>query len=142
MLTSENKARSRAYFVFLDSEQGRTVPPHLAERFVAHVAGMPDMDRQQFTALGAAFYAAFPDLRHHVIEQVAEGDTVVNRIRTAGTHQGTFQGIPATGRTGSIDVIAIHRYQDGRIVEAHLLFDGLGLLQQLGALPDPTAAVV
>ena len=43
--------------------------------------------------------AAFPDLRYHVHDQIAEGDKVVNRFTVTGTHTGAdFMGIPPTGK--------------------------------------------
>ena len=48
-----------------------------------------------------------------------------------GTHNGTFQGIPATGRTIRLTGIDILRVADGRVVERWASSDELGLLQQL-----------
>jgi predicted ester cyclase len=58
-------------------------------------------------------------------------------LTTAGTHEGSFQGIAPTGRTVEIHVIDIVRVTDGRIVEHWNCVDRLGLLAQLGALPVP-----
>lgn len=64
-----------------------------------------------------------------ILDQIAQGDKVVTRM-----------GIPPTGRRVEIHVIDIVRLVDGRIVEHWNIVDRLGLLQQLGALPDPAAA--
>jgi predicted ester cyclase len=45
--------------------------------------------------------------------------------------------VPPTGRDVEIRAIYIHRVVDGRIVEQWLVSDGVGLLQQLGAMPAP-----
>jgi steroid delta-isomerase-like uncharacterized protein len=86
------------------------------------------------------FRTAFPDFRATVLDQVAEGDKVVTRKIFNGTHQGDFMGIPATGREIEIVVIDIVRLRDGRIAEHWGLFDQVGLMAQLGALPEATAA--
>jgi steroid delta-isomerase-like uncharacterized protein len=84
--------------------------------------------------------AAFPDSRHGIEDLIAEGDKVVTRFTWSSTHHGEFEGIPPTGRQISVQGIWIHRLKDGRIVDGWDWgqVDWLGLLRQLGALPDPT----
>jgi predicted ester cyclase len=91
--------------------------------------------RQQF----AAFRAAFPDFRAAIHDQIAEGDKVVTRKVFHGTHRGELMGIAPTGREVQIEVIDIVRVEGGQIVEHWNVVDRLGLLQQLGALPEPAA---
>jgi predicted ester cyclase len=91
--------------------------------------------RQQFNG----FRAAFPDFRATILDQVAEGDRVVTRKVFHGTHHGSFQGIQPTGREVEINLIDIVRVADGQIVEHWNCVDRLGLLAQLGALPEVPA---
>jgi predicted ester cyclase len=91
--------------------------------------------RQQFNG----FRAAFPDFRATILDQVAEGDRVVTRKVFHGTHLGPFQGIEPTGREVEINLIDIVRVADGQIVEHWNCVDRLGLLAQLGALPEVPA---
>ncbi|MDP9247245.1 MAG: ester cyclase [Candidatus Dormibacteraeota bacterium] len=91
--------------------------------------------RQQFNG----FRAAFPDFRATILDQVAEGDRVVTRKVFHGTHRGSFQGIEPTGREVEINLIDIVRVADGQIVEHWNCVDRLGLLAQLGALPEVPA---
>lgn len=97
--------------------------------------GGADGQRQAITAL----LAAFPDLRVVVEAVVAEGASVAVRCTWPGTQQGPFRGIAATGRRVSFLAIGILRLREGRIAEAWLSEDDLGLLRQLGArsLPPP-----
>ena len=46
--------------------------------------------------------------------------------------------MPPTGRSFDIDLIDIVRFRDGKIAEHWGVADRLGLLQQIGALPEPT----
>ena len=85
----------------------------------------------------AALRAAFPDLRVTIEDQFAEGDRVATRWTARGTHTGAFQGIPPTGKRGSMTGIDIDRIADGRVVECWVNSDDLGLLQQLGVIPTP-----
>lgn len=56
-------------------------------------------------------------------------------VTLAGTHQGDFAGILATGRTVEFSGIDIIRLQDGKVAEHWGSTDMLGLMQQLGAVP-------
>jgi len=76
---------------------------------------------------------AFPDLRIDVDELVAEGDKVSVRLTARGTHEGVFQGIPATGRRVAWEGISMIRLEGDRIVERWFHVDNLGLMRQLGA---------
>ena len=106
-----------------------------ASRFVAHIpGGSQPIDREGFRQFVSLFYLAFPDLRHTVEDQVAEGDKVVSLLTVQGTHQGLFQGMAATGKQVKFTDIMICQFKDGKIVELWAQFDALGLLQQIGLL--------
>ena len=86
-----------------------------------------------------AMRAVFPDLIFSVQEQVAEGDRVASRFEWTGTLQGTFLGVPATGRFVRVWGIVIDRLEKGRIKDTRIIMDTLGLMIQLGALAPPGA---
>lgn len=81
--------------------------------------------------------SAFPDIHFKIEDQIAEGDKVVTRWTASATHQGEFQGVPATGRPGVVTGMTINRFADGKVVEGWTNLDGLGLMRQLGAIPSP-----
>lgn len=68
----------------------------------------------------------FPDLATTMEDTIAEGDKVVVRWRATGTHRGTFDGIPATGRTVTFTAISIMRLAGGMIVEEWVEADNGG----------------
>ena len=83
---------------------------------------------------------AFPDLCAIVEDEIAEGDTVVQRLTLSGTHRGTFLGVPPTGRRATWQLVAIQRLgRDGRFAEHWSSPDLFGLLRQLGAVPAADA---
>ena len=85
----------------------------------------------------ATYREAFPDLRTTIEDQVAEGEKVVSRFSGGGTHLGDTQDFgPATGNRIQITGITIDRFADGKIVEEWTNFDALGLLQQIGIIPE------
>jgi len=76
---------------------------------------------------------AFPDAHLEVDQLVADDDNVVIAYRLSGTHQGDFQGVPATGKRIEARGVQVGRFQDGKIVERWGSTDELGILRQLGA---------
>ena len=82
------------------------------------------------------YRAAFPDLRMEPQDVVASGDKVVARARATGTNQGEFVGMPATGKSVDVQLIDIIRFGDDGLAREHWgVFDALGMMQQLGAIP-------
>ena len=71
-----------------------------------------------------------------VEDLIAEGDKVVVRLTVRGTHQGDFLGMPPTGKVVTYAGIAICRFAGSKVVEYRSSVDLLGLLQQLGAIPQ------
>lgn len=85
-------------------------------------------------------FTGFPDLRWTLHDTLVEGDRVMGFSTWTGTHDGGFMGIPATGRTATVEAWTIDRYRDGIFVESRIIMDVAGLLGQLGVLPDLGAA--
>jgi len=86
------------------------------------------------------YRAAFPDLRMEPQDVLASGDKVVARARATGTNHGEFMGMPATGESVDVQLIDIIRFGDDGLAREHWgVFDALGMMQQLGAIPAPPA---
>ena len=85
--------------------------------------------------------AAFPDLHVTVEDVIAEGDKIVQRWTGRGTHQGELMGIPPTGNRVSVAGITISRFKDGKVSEEWEVYDMMGMMQQLGAIPSSEQAV-
>ena len=115
---------------------------HLADGFVEHEE-LPGLEpsKEGVKQLFHAYRAAFPDLRMETEDVLASGDKVVARVRATGTHQGEFMGMPATGKSIEVRLIDIMRFGEDGLVQEHWgLFDALGMMQQLGAIPAPAPA--
>jgi steroid delta-isomerase-like uncharacterized protein len=137
MSTEENKAVLRRYVEALNKQDLAGAFEFLAPDFVWHGTSVfPDMDLAGVKQLYTALFTAFPDA-HSVLEDlIAEGDKVVARFSMRGTHQGDFMGIPPTGKQISMTGIWIDRIEDNRVVEGWGNTDDLGLMQQIGAIPQ------
>ncbi len=85
----------------------------------------------------AAFRESFPDVQMTIVDLIAEGDKVVGRFACSGTHRGTWQGQPPTGRRfRNIAEVYIFTIRDGRIAAAWGLEDTHTRMQQLGIAVD------
>jgi len=96
----------------------------------------PDRDIRSYELAEQSAYmflAAFPDAHITGEDVIAEGDKVVRRYTTRGTHQGETEMFgPPTGRQIEQKGITIHRIEDGKIAEEWESYDTLSMLQQLG----------
>ena len=84
----------------------------------------------------AMFQSAFGDIHVSVDDQIAEGDKLVCRNTFNGTHCGPFFGIPATGRRVSVTQTHVFRMAGGKMAEHWNNSDDLGMLRQLGVIPE------
>lgn len=143
MTTQENKAlAARPHEEIFN--QGNLALAHeiFSPEFTWYEAHLPPLPRgpEAIEMFAGMLRAAFPDLQLLLEDTIAEGDRVVNRWRFRGTQRGEFYGVPPTGREVTISGIDVWRIKDGKIVENRQIVDNLGLLQQLGAIPQPEQA--
>ena len=80
---------------------------------------------------------AFPDYAGTNVEQIAEGEKVANRFVFLGTHLGEFEGVTPTGKRIEFIGHSIDRVVEGKIAESWVEMDMLGVMEQLGAVPEP-----
>jgi steroid delta-isomerase-like uncharacterized protein len=88
-----------------------------------------------FRQLVERYTSAFPNSSMRIGRIVAEGDMIATHWTATGTHTGELMGIAPTGRDVTVEGVQFDRIREGKIVESHGLFDALGLLQQIGAVP-------
>jgi predicted ester cyclase len=81
--------------------------------------------------------AALDDPRSEVLGLVAEGSTVVLRVRLTGVHVGEIVGVAPTRRQVNVEQIHFYEGRDGRLATHHYIRDDLALLDQLGVRADP-----
>ena len=100
----------------------------------------PDMVTKQKQGL-TSWRVAFPDFQL-TIDEISAGDNKVTVEWTfAGTHQGEFMGVAATGKKATNTGIAVMTFAGGKIVKMSVAFDSLNLWRQLGVdPPQPPAA--
>ena len=139
MSEQDNKTVVRRYYEQVFNQRSTDLIDQLAvEDYVEHdpFPGQGN-GRADLAARAQAILDAFTPLQFHLEHLVAENDLVIAHWSQAGTHNGAFMGITATGRQYTITGIDIHKMRDGRMAEHWHVVDLYGLLQQLGAIPAP-----
>jgi predicted ester cyclase len=142
MSAEENKAMFRRTYEELLNEGNLGVAEELvAPEFINHEAP-PGRDRgpESMRGLATMLRTALPDLHFTLEELVDEGDTVAGRLTMSGTHEGPLMGTPPTGRSVRQEHMHFVRIRDGKAVEHWGVRDDLGMIQQLGIIPEPGQA--
>ena len=83
----------------------------------------------------ANYVTGFSDREFTVKETFAQGNKLTKYWVFKGKHTGDFFGIPATGKTISVEGCTIATIINGKITEERDFFDNLEFLRQLGLMP-------
>lgn len=139
MSPEENKALARRAINEVWSKGNLAVAADIyGPEFVSHQHSHPHVrDVRGVPALiefVREFRKAFPDFNDTIDDQVAEGDKVVTRFTSTGTHRGVLMGLQATNKRATWMGIVIDRIAEGKIVEEWVSWDLFGMMQQLGAI--------
>jgi steroid delta-isomerase-like uncharacterized protein len=110
----------------------------LTATYAHHDSSTPDLGRgpESEKKRVTLYRNAFPDLRLTIENILAEGETVVARWSCRGTHKGDLNGIAPTGKQFNITGVSIARFTNGKMFEGYVNWDALGLMQQLGIVPE------
>jgi steroid delta-isomerase-like uncharacterized protein len=138
MSTEDNKALVRRFYAELDHLNAAVIDELVAEDFVNHSPPPfpAEPGREGLKQAFELFRRATPG-SHEILDQIAEGDKVVTRLRAVGTHDDDLPGVPRTGNALDVTATVVHRIEDGKIAEKWSDRDELGLLQQLGVVSAP-----
>jgi steroid delta-isomerase-like uncharacterized protein len=109
-----------------------------APSYTHHDPSTPDVGRgpESEKKRATLYRTAFPDLRLAIEDIIAEGETVMARWSCRGTHKGELSGIAPTGKQFNISGVTIARLANGKMAEGWVNWDALGLMQQLGVVPE------
>jgi predicted ester cyclase len=140
-MTTDNRTIVERVFRTLDANTWDELRELVPANVKMHLGGQ-SLDREGWIGFSQMFFTGFPDGRHDHETVVAQGEHVTLTGTFRGTHRGDFQGIPASGRTIALPYVVLARAVEGRPVEIWAQFDSAGLMAQIGALPDPSAAQV
>ena len=139
-MTSEaNKLIMQRFVEFINTASEALAQELISPNAIFHVPGNPEPMRGPagYLAIIGMMRGGFPDIQWTLEEMVAEDDKVAARFMMRGTHQGTFFGVPPTGKKIAVQAMNIYRLSNSKFVEERGQPDMLGLLQQIGAVPSP-----
>ncbi len=138
-MSEENKALARRWADIFNQDNLDLVDEIYASDFVGHDPAMPEDTRGVEGARDfySMYRSAIPDGEITIEGQIAEGDMVATRWTGRGTHQGDLMGVPPSGNRVEVPGITISRIEGGKVVEEWNNYDALGLMRQIGAIPEP-----
>lgn len=89
---------------------------------------------------------AFPDVKLDIQQIFAQGDNVAVKAQFIGTNNGPLKTpmgeLPATGRKVRGDFVQLFEIDRGLVKNAHLMYDQVQLMTQLGMAPAPPKQAV
>ena len=141
MSTEQNKMLVRRMFEMIATGNTASVAEVIAADWVNVDSALPPMKGiEGAKQLMTLFSNAFPDVQLNMDIVVADADKVAVHFTFRGTQKGKFLAVPPTGKSVSVPGTGVFRIEDGKIVENRVVFDALGMMQQLGVAPAPEQA--
>jgi steroid delta-isomerase-like uncharacterized protein len=135
-ISEQNKTLARRWFEDMfnrgDLDAANEI---LSAEFVDHLPREEERGLEELKHYVSIYRTAFPDIQDTVEDIVAEGDKVVVRWMSRGTHEGEFMGIAPTGRHVTFTGMRLFRISENKIVESWVNIDERGLQEQLGTAP-------
>jgi steroid delta-isomerase-like uncharacterized protein len=83
--------------------------------------------------------AAFPDFHYDVERLHHADDAIVVEGTFRGTHEGTWRGLPATGRSVAFPMLIVFPFEGEAMMGERIYFDLNTALMQLGVARDPNS---
>jgi steroid delta-isomerase-like uncharacterized protein len=80
---------------------------------------------------------AFPDQRNELVAMHHADDAVLVEAIVRGTHLGPLGGLPPTGRSYELPILAAFLFEGDKLVCERVYFDANTVLRQLGVARDP-----
>ena len=144
-MSDQNKTVVRRLFDELWNKGNLLVADEIiAPTYLHHDASTPDLGRGPESEKKRVnlYRTAFGDFRLNIEGLFADGETIVARWSCRGVHKGDLNGIAPTGNQFAITGVTICRFDHGKIVEGFVNWDALGLMRQLGVVPEPAKILV
>jgi predicted ester cyclase len=141
-ISTDHDTFVRELFSHVDAADFDWVEANLDPECRIEAPGFSQVGPEMVTIWMAGFFAAFPDLRHHVLSTVSQGDQVAAQLEVTGTHtadllmlDGTV--VSPTGRSIKVRLGEFWTLRGGRVAEYRVIYDQNELAVQLGLLPEP-----
>ena len=137
-MSQENEQLVRRFFdEVCNGRRAEVADEIIAGDYVSHGPQAPPAEGPEGVKARIAVYQDALDGEWDIQEIFSAGDRVVTRWVGRGTHNGELMGVAPTGRTIAVEALSVFRIASGKIAEEWTVWDALGLLQQVGAVPAP-----
>jgi steroid delta-isomerase-like uncharacterized protein len=137
-LEDQNKAVARAaFFDYLNHRDFKRFEEIHTKDFVKHYNNGPAENLSEEMGDAKGQFESSSDLTFTENWMIAEGDKVAVCFTAKGTHDGVFQGVPATGKHYELSAMTVWRFVDGKIAEEWVFSNDLDLYRQLGLFKEP-----
>jgi steroid delta-isomerase-like uncharacterized protein len=107
---------------------------HAADGVFESIMGPPLKGRSAIELFYRNLFTSFPDFRFQSEEIIVEGTRVAQVATYEGTHDGTFMGMPPSGKHVRVPGVFLYRLRDHRIDHLRSVYDFTGLLMKIGVL--------
>ena len=81
----------------------------------------------------------FPDFHYDFTQLHHADDAIVVEGAFRGTHEGTWRGLPATGRRVDFPMLLVFPFEGEQMLGERIYFDLITVLRQLGVAHDPNS---
>jgi predicted ester cyclase len=133
-----NKALTRRMYEEMNKNNVDALVEILHSDYREETELTPDsLTRDTAVAMTRMLHSVIPGLHREVLQQIAEGDTVVDVVEYSGKSAAPFRGIPA-GQEIRFKSVLVYRIEDGAIRETWSLRDRLAIYEQAGIAPEIT----
>src|SRR6185503_17578418 len=95
------------------------------------------MNTEQHLGMMKAFHDGFTNTRHEVLDLFESGNKLALRGIWHGTHTGTFNNIPASGKTIRLPFIFMIEFENNEMINQYIELDSMTMMMQMGAMPAP-----
>ena len=137
MSEDDNKAIIRRYWEGKWNDRQPAVLDELqTPHVVNHGTAMEINGIEEYRQVYGMYLSAFHNTEIVIEDLIAEGDKVASRVKLCAVHKGELAGVPPTGKTVTIRIFTMFRLVEGRIAEEWEIFDELGVMHQLGVIPE------
>ena len=139
----ELERRSDAVVAAWNDHDAEGVVRYTARDAIFHDMTMPEplQGRDEIREATQAYFDAFSDLRITIDRRHVDGNVVIDEWISTGTHDGELMGMAATGRTVTCHGCVVTTFDEhGRQIHGAQYWNGLELLEQIGAVTEREAA--
>ncbi|MEO8149881.1 MAG: ester cyclase [Bacteroidia bacterium] len=136
----DNKQVVLNFIKAADSDDFAAVEKLFGTKHQFHSSMSPaPMDTQHHLGMMKAFHDGFSNARHEVLDLFESGSKVVLRGIWHCTHTGTFNNIPASGKSINLPFIMIIEVENNEMRNQWIELDSMTMMMQMGAMPTPEA---